>query len=239
MDNLNTKTEISTPKQEDPQILRANEAQREYFLETIPLIRSIAAHKIGRKYTSAVEDLVQKTALKLWSWQSKKEDLSLTREEWRRLANTAAQNEVKTFYKQKFHKEVPIPDHEGGQVFADKSGESRIEGNTGAESNSLMTFLWKAMQELSLRQRFALLLWDKAFIVNLIVGGCCTIGELATFFKLEEKSLRKLIKILPLSDSDLSELLKREFELEVTERQIWNARGKAKKKLYKIAGDIN
>jgi DNA-directed RNA polymerase specialized sigma24 family protein len=218
---------------EDPQELNSPDIPREqeqYLLETVPLIRRIINRKLNRSFVSAADDISQKVFLKLWKWisRSKKE---LTGEEWQKLANTATQNEIKTFYSHKSNKEVLSIDDEDS---IREDGLAFLEGDTELEVNSLAVSSWKEIKNLSLRQKYALLLQKQELIFYLVASKCCQIDEVAEHLQVSNERFLQIFQLLPLSDEKISEIFFEVTNEKLTTKQIWEARSKARTKLYKV-----
>lgn len=69
--------------------------QEKLLLDTMPVIKRIASSKLSFSYRDFIEDITQKVFLKLWNWKSRRENVVLNEEEWKKLANTATQNEIR------------------------------------------------------------------------------------------------------------------------------------------------
>jgi hypothetical protein len=204
--------------------------QNESYLQTIPLIKKIVSYKLSFKHRESIEDVTQQILLKLWSWKTRKER-SLSSTEWQKLANIASQNEVNTFYSKKLHKESPLSETDNEEIYlADKKQSFSIVGNTPAETSSLLNLIWKTIPQLSLRQRYAVLL-GQDFILYLIAHRCCRITDLAQSLQLSRAEMENIIKSLPLSNAEICEIMKRIFKEEITEQKMWEARTKGKLKL--------
>lgn len=232
------KTETSKIEPSTIEDTGAIAGQEEYFLQTTPLIRQITYSKLNSSYYDAVEDIAQKVLLKLWQWRVRRAANDLSADEWQRLANTATQNEIKTFYTQKFHSEVPLSQVEDDESIPrsriDKFTVNEIEGNTSAETRSLIVFVWKGINELTFRQRFALLLQKPELITQLIASGQCSIGEIAGKLSLSEPELLQILEELPYSDEQVAKAYEKACGEKLETVQVWKARSKARLKMAKI-----
>jgi DNA-directed RNA polymerase specialized sigma24 family protein len=209
-----------------------NRADEEHILKTVPLVRRIVGYRLGSSFPNYVEDIVQKVILNLWRWKDKREGLPLSEEEWQKIANRAAQNEVKMLYRQNLGREVFITDlSEPDKEFEIPALNKTADGNTEAESHSLLNYVWITIQELSTRQRYALLFQKQELIVYLLTGKCCKLNELAEFLNLSKETLLGIIRALPYSDEQICDFFRQNLNEEVTPKQIWEARGKARVKI--------
>ena len=204
--------------------------QEKYLLETVPLIRRIVGRKLHRSFISASDDISQKVFLKLWKWISKSKK-ELTSEEWQKLANTATQNEIKTFYSHKSNQEIlSIDDEEAIR----EDGFAFVEGDTELEVNSLAVSAWDEIKNLSFRQKYALLLQKQELIFYLVASKCCQTDEVALHLQLSNERFLEIFQLLPLPDEKISEIYFEVTNEKLTTKQIWEARSKARTKLYKI-----
>lgn len=207
--------------------------QERLMLDTIPVIKRIAGNKLSAPYYDSIEDITQKVLLKLWRWKSARNDKNLTGEEWKKLANTATQNEVNTFYSHNSKKEIRLSDTEAIEEFFFHARDAKIEGNSKFEVYSILSCIWNILQSFTLRQKYALLLQNQEFIVDLITTGCCKISDIADTLNLEKDILVRLIKQLPLPDEEICQVFEQAFREKITPKQMWESRCKAKVKLLK------
>jgi DNA-directed RNA polymerase specialized sigma24 family protein len=205
--------------------------QEKLLLETIPVIRRIAGSKLSSFYHDAIEDITQKVLLKLWKWKSGRTDKNLTGEEWKKLANTATQNEVNTFYSHNSKKETRLSDTETTEDLFFKLPSSKIEGNTELEVRSILVCVWKILQSFTLRQKYSILLQNQEFIVDLITVNCCKISDIADALNLEKGMLAQIIRQLPLPDEEICKVFETATGEKITPKQMWESRSKAKVKL--------
>jgi DNA-directed RNA polymerase specialized sigma24 family protein len=205
--------------------------QEKLLLETIPVIKRIAGSKLASFYHDSIEDITQKVLLKLWKWKSSRTDQNLSGEEWKKLANTATQNEVNTFYSHNSRKETRLSDTEATEDFFFTLPNSKIEGNTELEVRSILVQIWAIMQSFSLRQKYSILFQNQEFIVDLISTGCCKISEIADFLNLEKDVLANIIRQLPIPDEEICKFFEQATGEKIMPKQIWEARNKAKVKL--------
>jgi DNA-directed RNA polymerase specialized sigma24 family protein len=204
--------------------------QEQYLLETVPLIRRIVGRKLLNFYSASTDDVSQRVFLKLWKWISKSKK-ELTREEWQKLANTAAQNEIKTFFSHKSNREsLSIEDQDA----IHKAGYATLEGDSEREVNSLAISVWKDIKDLSLRQKYALLLQKQELIFYLVASKCCQIDEVAHHLQISKEKFIEIYQLLPLSDERISEIYFEVSKEKLTTKQVWEARSKARTKLSKV-----
>lgn len=203
------------------------------FLETLPLIRQIADCKLRGFYRQAVEGVVQRVALKLWRWKLRYPQKKLSADDWQRLANRATHNEIKNFYSSRLHKEIPLSEIIEEEIVVKNKTQIEMPEDASAELRSLLIRLWTATQQLSLRQKYALLLRNAEYIIDLIENEVSSLKEIAESLQLTNEELKEVIMNLPLSDERIRSLLERKLGEKVTAKQVWSARNKARLKLRK------
>lgn len=204
--------------------------QEKYFLNTFPLIRRIANRNLSISNPDAAEDIFQTVTLRLWNWKTK-EERNLSEEEWCRYANRATRNEIKRFYGSKFRKEVQMPEIEDYETVSIVEGFYLLAGNTESEALSFLKYLWKTIQELSIRQKYALLFQKQDLLFELVARKCCTIEEIAGSLALSREEFITLAGGSPLPNEAIQEILEIKTGDKITVKQVWMARGKAKAKL--------
>lgn len=216
-------------------------AQEKYFLETLPLIRRLVGQKLNAYYRDAAEDISQKVILKLWKWKTRHPEREISEEEWRKLANTAAQNEIKTFYRHKSHRERQLPEttengsrHAAEDALAAPDSPAELAGNTRAELRSLLVYVWNLLAAQSLREKQALLLKSDELIIYLISYRCCGIRELAAALELKEEEFVALLPRLPLGNEEIGRLLESKLTSKVAPAQVIKARHRARAKLKRM-----
>lgn len=208
--------------------------QEKYFLNTFPLINQIILKKVGFVPSRLVDDLVQQVRFKLWRWKQTQQK-EITFDEWQRLANVAANNEVIDYQRKKENQNILFSElAEDQQSFPLRFHQQvSVEGETNYESLTLLLLLWRKFQQLSLRQKYAFLLNKYEFVNFLLKFGCCTPKEVADSLALSENEFIELLKQIPLNDAAILNLLAEKFGEQLTEEQIWTARSKAKANLMK------
>lgn len=207
--------------------------QDKHFLKTLPLIRRIAARHLRGSYRDAVEGVVQRVALKLWKWKLRHPGKELSEDAWQRLANSAAHNEVKNFYASRWRREISLSEVSEEEIMVSSKTPVQVPGDTPAELRSLLIQMWTAMQQLSLRQKYALLLRNAEYITDLIENEVCSLEEIAASLEINTEELKEMIVNLPLSDERIRSLLAAKLREQTTVKQVWAARNKAKLKLRK------
>lgn len=213
--------------------------QDDYFLKTLPLIRQIAARKLRGHYRYAVEGIIQRVALKLWRWKLRYPQKELSEDEWQRLANTAAQNEVRNFYSSRLRKEISLSEISEEDIVVLNKTQIEMPGDTSTELRSLLGQLWTAMQQLSVRQKYALLFRNADYIIDLIGNEVSSLREIAESLELRTEELKEIIVNLPLSDERIRNLLETKLQEKITVKQVWAARDKAKIKLRNALRTLN
>ncbi len=211
--------------------------QEEYFLNTFPLINQIILSKSGVVPSRFINDLIQQVRYKLWRWkQNQTENQDLLFEEWQKLANVAAHHEITDYTRRRENQAVLFS--ELAEMEADFENQPfqppSLEGDSRYESISLLLSLWQICQQLSIRQKYAFLLFHKnRFLELLLEFGCCSPPEIAQSLALSEAEFLLLLEQIPLKDDDIQRLLTNKTGEQVTVEQIWGARSKAKTRLLK------
>ncbi len=115
--------------------------------------------------------------------------------------------------------------------------QSPPQGSSAIETRSLLLLVWKAAQNLTLRQKYAFMLHNPDFVVDFIVAGCCSMEELTDYFEVTIDELLVILESDPLPDKTIAEILEKKLGQKVFPKSIWEARGKAKAKIAKkLAG---
>jgi DNA-directed RNA polymerase specialized sigma24 family protein len=205
--------------------------QQQFLLKVIPLIKQVATRKLSSFSSGEGDDIVQRVFLKLWKWIGKNDERKLDEESWQKLANTATQNEIKTFYSHKSNKEVLFTDK---YEVVTQEASGLVAGNSNYELNSLAMSAWKEIKNLSLRQKYALLLQKQELILYLAGSKCCKIEEIARQLELPKERFLEIYGLLPFSDEQIREIFFETTKEKLSSKQIWEARSKARTKLSKI-----
>jgi len=211
-----------------------SQIQEKYFLDTFPLIHHLASRKLSAHCHGTVEDIAQKVMLKLWSWKTLRSERELSEDEWRRIANTTTQNEIKRFYGDKSQREVSLSATKENGDFArliEKLLQSEIEGNTDLELRSLLLQIWKSILNQSLREKYALLLKSRELLNRLFAHGCCKIKEATDVLDLTKEEFIEIYRSLPLSDADIAVLVERKLNQPTTSENVLKARQRARAKI--------
>lgn len=208
-------------------------SQEKDFACVAPLIHKVISRKLGSRHRDSVEDLKQKVFLKLWRWRKDHGVDDLSEEEWQKLANVAAHNEVTDFFREKYIRDVPFSQMNDAmqQEIIEIESFEVLAGNSKPEVCSLLKLVWQTAQILTLRQKYAYFLPFSDFIVEFILCECCSIGELAFYFEVNENELSEIIDRLPFSEENIGKLLEEKIGGKITSKQIWEARSKAKARL--------
>ena len=210
--------------------------QENYVLKALSDVRKLVFYKLSSVHKDSAEDLMQRVFCKIWSWRVR-HNKTLEYEEWRKITKTIADREISEFFSEKYTKDVLFSQADADlweALFINVSFKTSLEGNTRAEIDSLLLSIWKAAQNLTLRQRYAFVLQSDCFLIEFINTGYCTFEELAAYFKVPEEIFLDIMNFLPLSDEQIGELLTAKLNESVTSEQIWQARAKAKARLIKF-----
>lgn len=211
--------------------------QQKYLLLVFPGIHKIISRRLGKAHRSSIEDIKQRVFLKLWRWKKEESEKNLSREEWQKLANVVARNEVTEFFREKYTRRDVLfsqMDEDAKTAVFSTESEEKLQGNTRAETCSQLKLVWKAAQTLTLRQKYTFFLQFRHFIIEFILCECCSIEELVRYFETNREELSRIIEKLPLSDDEIGRQLEQKLGEGLSPKQIWEARAKAKIKLAKI-----
>lgn len=222
--------------------------QEKYFLNALQLVRRIARQKLHGACRQAADDIVQQVSLNLCKFKGRREEEEeeqsspaaegLTQEEWLKLANTAARNEITSYFRRKYRRErlfeeMPEEASDHFILFADQT--AALEGNSRAEFASLLKQVWKLLETFSLRQKYAFILRNDDLIDDLISHECATLNEIAAFLELEAAEFYEIATVLPLPFEDIRHLIERKTGTTITVEQVWAAHAKARAKLAGLA----
>jgi hypothetical protein len=206
--------------------------QEEIPLKTFSFVQSLVKRKLGNFYADYVEDITQTVLLNLFKWKSKRIELEISEEDWLKIANVAAQNEVKSFYTHKWRREVPTESDELNQI-ADIAQNLKTEGNSDIEIRSLLNLIWETYKELSFKQKYSLILSNKDFIFELIANKCCGLSEISATLNMSESEFILLLEKIPFTDIEISQILEDYLKETVSARNVWKARTRAKLNLIR------
>lgn len=205
-------------------------SQEELSLDTFSLIQKLVKGKLSHLYADYVEDVSQTVLLKLFKWKATRTNLEITEDDWLKIVNVATQNTIKSFHSHKLRRELTTED-EKLDFFANEISQIYIEGNTETEVCSLLNSLWKSFQNLPKRQKFALILHNENFILELLLNKCCSISEIAETLEISVKTLNNLLEKIPMSDDEIGGVLHRVLEENISTLNVWKARRRAKQNL--------
>lgn len=207
--------------------------QEKFIIQALANIQKLILFKLGSIYRDSVEDISQKVFYKIWSWKLRNER-DLEYEEWQRFINVAVQREISEFFSEKYRKDILFSQIEYKleiETYQYSFGKKQVEGNSESETRSILCLVWKAAQNLTIRQRYAFILYKPDLILWLITAQCCTTKELAEFLEMDEVEASELLKTFPISDEKIALLLETKIKESVNSQQLWDARTKAKRKI--------
>ena len=208
--------------------------QEKYILQALANINKLIRYKLGFTYADSVEDLSQRIFYKIWSW-SLKHGKNLNYEDWQKILNVTVRREIAEFFSEKYRRDILFSQVTNQTVLLSiESFHDQLEGNSETETNSLLLVIWKAMQKLNLRERYALVLYETNLLIEFIYGKYCTTQEIAEYFQLSKQETTDILRMLPLADERITKMLEKKINKEVSPKQLWEARSKAKSKLNKI-----
>lgn len=205
-------------------------SQEELSLDTFSLIQKLVRGKLSDLYSDYVEDVTQTVLLKLFKWRLNRASLEITEDDWLKIVNVATQNAIKSFHSHKLRRELTTED-EKLDFFAGEISQIYTEGNTEIEVRSLLTSLWKSFQNLPKRQKFALILHNENFILELLLNKCCSISEIADTLEISVNTLNNLLEKIPMSDDEIGNILNGVLEENISALNVWKARRRAKQNL--------
>lgn len=203
------------------------------FLAALPIVRRIVGRRRSQLDSTNGSDLVQEVSLRLWRWRGTYQEQSekMSGKEWKAFAARTAYNEVNRYFSNERNK-ANIPLDELSNIH-----EPSVEGHTGIEVISLINQVWQGICELSLRQRWALLLHSQELIIYFLRGGISE-KEIADVLELSRSEWNDIRNRLPLTDSQIAK------EIQNTGRKIasLSSAGSVKKARYearvKLEGSI-
>jgi hypothetical protein len=208
--------------------------QEEYFLKTFPLIRQIIARKLSPCHFAEAEDIAQEVKLGLLTWKTNRSDRTLSYDEWCRIANTATQNEIKSFYKKKSNQLFLMEsiDDEKPEILDNQNLQATsAEGDSQMELHSLLTQICKFLQTLSPSELYAVL-FKKQELISLLIGyRVFGFREMAELLKLTRAELEQIVEKLPLSDTQIVSLLESAHQLKVSTQSLRKIRERSLVKL--------
>lgn len=169
------------------------------YLAALPIVRRIVGRLRSRLDSTNGPDLVQEVALRLWRWRRtyQKQSEKMSGEEWKAFAARTAYNEVNRHFSN---------ERNTANVSLDTVPETHgpsVAGRTETEVISLINQVWQEICQLSLRQRWALLLHSQELIIYFLQGGI-TEKEIAEVLKLSRSDWNDIRNRLPLTDSQIA-----------------------------------
>lgn len=215
------------------EITPVSSVQERYVLQALGDVRKLVFYKLGSAHRDAAEDLMQRVFCKIWAWKIR-HDKVLEYEDWRKVTKTVVYREISEYFSEKYTKDVILSQTDAALseiIFSTECAECRLAGNTQAEADSLLLSLWKRAQILTLRQRYTFVLYNETFLIEFINSRVCGFRELAAYFEVTEEILSDILVFFPLSDGKIGELLRAKLNEDISLRQIWEARAKAKARL--------
>ena len=211
-------------------------SQENYVLQALADVRKLVFYKLSSPaHRASAEDLMQRVFCKIWAWKIRYNKV-LEYDDWRKITKTIAYHEINDFFSEKYTKDVLFSQMDidlWEEFFITQSFKNSLEGNTRAEIDSLLYSIWNAAKTLSLRQRYAFLFGSCDFLTEFINSGYCNFEELASYFDVTQDILSDIMNFIPLSDGQIGELLSARLGESVSSQQIWEARAKAKARLFR------
>lgn len=174
-------------------------ASERSLLAALPIVRRIVGRRRSGLDSTNGSDLVQEVALRLWRWRGKYQEQSekMSGEEWKAFAARTAYNEVnRHFSDARSIANLSLDVASGIQ-------EHSVEGQTEIEVISLINLVWQGICQLSLRQRWALLLHSQELIIYFLQGGI-TEEEVAEVLELSDSDWNDIRSRLPLTDFQIA-----------------------------------
>lgn len=169
----------------------------------------------------------------------------MTEDDWRRLAQVVTRHEINSFFRSKYRRErqlsevvaeTELPfrsrqDFASGKHLGANLTTQGPEGGSRAEMASILCCVWNIVSEMSLRQKYSLLLQKDWLIINLLTHDCCSRAEIAAALDCTKAEFDAIFINLPLTDEAIAGLIEQKINDPVSVRQVWMARGKARAKL--------
>lgn len=170
------------------------------FLAALPVVRKIVRRRFVSLRQAEALDLEQGIILRLLNWREKYPEKSeeMSEGDWEAFAARAAYNETnRHFSKSAKADAADLPLDAASEI----ESSLFLAGDSKAEFRSLASFVWQETCQLSLRQRRALLLRSRKFVVYLLTAGI-TDEELAQSLELATDEWLEVKSRLPLSDAE-------------------------------------
>ncbi len=172
------------------------------FLAALSVVERIVGYKLVSRRNAKDDnsDLVQEVAVRLLGWRARRPEKSapMSEQDWAAYAARTTYNEVNRYYSdEKIHEPI--------EAALAVRAEKPLTGETAAELESVVRFVWQAICRLTARQSRALILNSEELVYYLLSGG---IGEdeLRKALSLDADEWQRLGEILPLSDEQIAVL---------------------------------
>ena len=209
--------------------------QEQYILDALADVRKLVFYKLSASHRDSAEDIIQRVFCKLWAWKTRHNKI-LEFEDWQKITRKAVYSEIAEYFTEKYSRDIVFSQAHSDlreTLFTLSSSHLSLEGNSQIEVNSLLFSIWKAARILSLRQRYVFFLQSEDFLFEFINSGSHIVKEFSAFFDLTEKEIATVLRLVPLTDKQLGELLAAKLGETISLQQIWEAKTKARVKLFK------
>lgn len=231
---LSTSEENSPPDLVEEPSHRKN--SEDSFLAALPVVRKIVRRRVVALGQAEASDLEQGIILRLLVWREKNHEKSaeMSDGDWESLAARTAYNETNRHFSKSARTEATnLPLDAASEIESLQS----LAGDSDTEFQSLAQFVWQETCQLSLRQRRALLLRSRKFVIYLLTAGI-TDEELAQSLELATDEWLEIKMKLPLPDAETAryagESSTENQKPESTIKSIKKARHEARARLRKL-----
>lgn len=207
----------------------------ESFLAALPVVRKIVRRRFVSLQQAEASDLEQGIVLRLLKWREKYPDISegMSPGDWKSFAARAAYNETNRHLSKNGKAKAHLP----LDAASDVESPERIAGDSDAEFQSLASFVWQGICQMTLRQRRALLLQNRKLVLNFLMGGISD-EQLARSLEITENEWLEVKIKIPLPDAGIARLSGavdgEQTNLETAIRSIKKARHEARGRLRKL-----
>lgn len=204
------------------------------FLAALPVVRKIVRRRFVSLRPVDAADLEQGIVLRLLKWREKYPDLSedMSSADWESFAARTAYNETNRH----FSKNGKAGTHLPLSAAVDIESPEQLIGDSDAEFQSLASFVWQGICEMTLRQRRALLLKNRKLVLDFLKGGIRD-EDFARILEISENEWLEVKIKIPLPDAAIAGLNSTSGEqtnLESAINSIKKARHEARGKLRKL-----
>ena len=204
------------------------------FLAALPVVRKIVRRRFVSLRHAEASDFEQGIVLRLLKWREKYPDISadMSQGDWESFAARTAYNETNRHFSKNGKAKAHLP----LDAASDIESPERLAGDSDAEFQSLASFVWQGICQMTLRQRRALLLQNRKLVLNLLKGGIRD-EELARSLEISENEWLEVKIKIPLPDAGIARLNGARGEqtnLERAIKSIKKARHEARGKLRKL-----